>query len=215
MSLPANAAISRGASDRLWAFHARGFVGSVLMVGCGAAVAFSQSAIPYLAKFEMRLQAIGWALFVMGAGLRFWSTLYIGGRKAVEVVSEGPYSICRNPLYLGTLFVALSFAVMAQSVAILVAVLAAAIYYLLAAMPAEEAALAARLGERYREYCRRTPRIVPRLSLFHTPKELTVNVKALRNELGRACRWLWAPMLAQLIVALRAEAWWPHWFTLP
>ena len=31
---------------------------------------------------------------------RLWCTLYLGGRKAAEVVTKGPYSIARNPLYV-------------------------------------------------------------------------------------------------------------------
>ncbi len=218
MSSIANANVSSvdipNTSDR-WGFHARGLVGSLFLVTCGVLAAFAAQPIPALAKFEMRLQILGWALFVAGAAFRFWSTLYIGGRKAVEVVSDGPYSVCRNPLYVGTLLVALSFGVMAQSLTILAGVLLATVFYRWIAIPAEEAALAARLGEPFREYCRRTPRFWPRWSQFHTPSELTVNVRALRNELRRAIRWFWTPVLAQLIVLLRAEAWWPHLFWLP
>ena len=29
---------------------------------------------------------------------RAWCSLYIGGRKKSELVQEGPYSLCRNPL---------------------------------------------------------------------------------------------------------------------
>lgn len=31
---------------------------------------------------------------------RAWCSLYIGGRKKQEIVTCGPYSLCRNPLYV-------------------------------------------------------------------------------------------------------------------
>jgi protein-S-isoprenylcysteine O-methyltransferase Ste14 len=52
-------------------------------------------------------RSAGWCLWP-GATLRLWSTLYIGGRKRVVLVSDGPYSLCRNPLYVGTFLIALS-----------------------------------------------------------------------------------------------------------
>lgn len=36
------------------------------------------------------------AICILG---RCWCTLYIGGRKGETLVSVGPYSLCRNPLY--------------------------------------------------------------------------------------------------------------------
>lgn len=30
----------------------------------------------------------------------FWSILYIGGRKNQMIMQDGPYSMCRHPLYL-------------------------------------------------------------------------------------------------------------------
>ncbi len=42
------------------------------------------------------------AIFVAIAG-RAWVLLYIGGRKNSELVTYGPYSITRNPLYVFSL----------------------------------------------------------------------------------------------------------------
>ena len=39
-------------------------------------------------------------MIFLGIVGRLWSTLYIGGRKSAEVVTGGPYSMTRNPLYV-------------------------------------------------------------------------------------------------------------------
>lgn len=51
------------------------------------------------ALMHERIETVGLALMLVGIGGRLWSVLYIGGRKTVEIVSTGPYSVTRNPLY--------------------------------------------------------------------------------------------------------------------
>ena len=44
------------------------------------------------------LQLAGLGLIIASVLGRFWSILYIGGHKNLEVVQQGPYSMCRHPL---------------------------------------------------------------------------------------------------------------------
>src|ERR1700722_14276872 len=46
------------------------------------------------------IQWIGLGLIGLCIGGRAWCALYIGGGKTSAVVATGPYSLCRNPLYL-------------------------------------------------------------------------------------------------------------------
>lgn len=48
--------------------------------------------------FEL-LEVLGISLVIFAVLGRFWSILYIGGRKNKEVMQDGPYSMCRHPLY--------------------------------------------------------------------------------------------------------------------
>lgn len=159
--------------------------------------------------------ACGWMAFLGGAILRFWATLYIGGRKTHTLACDGPYSVTRNPLYLGTFLLWLSGALFFKSVSLLVGVVAGILFYALATVPHEEQVLRQSLGAAYGEYCRRVPRFWPRWSLFQTPAAIEVNIVGLRMECGRASRWLWLPVVALLVAHLRATAGWPHWFNLP
>ncbi|HQU41355.1 MAG: hypothetical protein B7Z73_00085 [Planctomycetia bacterium 21-64-5] len=198
-----------------WAFRSRGLVGASLGVAFGTLVVFSPPLFPQAQWERVPLEVLGWLTFCAGAAMRFWATLYIGGRKRQVIVSEGPYSICRNPLYLGTFLIALSTAIILQSMTFLACVLVGAVFYAWATVPAEERYLSRRFGEPYHRYCREVPRFIPRLANFGTPDTIVVNIRALRLECCRAARWVLLPVVADLLCRLRCETWWPHWVNLP
>ena len=49
------------------------------------------------------VELAGYLFLILGLSVRIWSILYIGGRKSQELVTDGPYSLCRNPLVRGNL----------------------------------------------------------------------------------------------------------------
>jgi len=161
------------------------------------------------------LESVGWLLFVAGAAVRWWSTLYIGGKKSHELISDGPYSITRNPIYLGTCLLTLSAAVLAESVVFFVAVVLVATVYVGLTVFDEEQTLLAIHKDRYRKYRERVPRFLPKFALLHVPQTIEVHVAGLTAELKRACRWVWIPLLCDLLTQLRCEGWWPIWFRVP
>jgi protein-S-isoprenylcysteine O-methyltransferase Ste14 len=61
------------------------------------------------------MEAVAFMFYLAGLGFRFWATLYLGGRKGSSVIAEGPYSVCRNPLYLGSFLLAIASAFFIQS----------------------------------------------------------------------------------------------------
>ena len=104
-----------------------------------------------------------------GAALRIWGAAYLGSSvvhsmnmQAGQTVASGPYRFVRNPLYLGTWLFAVSVSIlMPPSGAVFF--LAATFLFYFRLILGEEQYLAAHLGEPYREYRRRVPRIVPSL----------------------------------------------------
>ena len=68
---------------------------------------------------------------------RFWAILYIGGRKNQMIMQDGPYSICRHPLYLSSTVGATGFGLMLGSV-VLMAVIGGVTLLILSTTAARE-----------------------------------------------------------------------------
>lgn len=164
---------------------------------------------------EFAMETIAWLLFFAGASLRWWATLFIGGRKIGELVTAGPYSMCRNPLYLGTLLIAFSVAFFLQSLTLLVALIVVGALYLWITVPIEERRLRKLHGERFTAYCERVPRFLPNFALYHSPAELNVRLVGIRAEFLRMLQWSTVPLVCYLIGQLQTFPWWPTPLTLP
>src|SRR5688572_10363092 len=111
-------------------FAWRGAMGVVLLTPAALVAIFANPLVRYGSWLDVVTDALAWMTFVAGASLRFWATLYIGARKSDEVVSEGPYSLCRHPLYLGSVLLVLSGALFLKSLVFAVAMgLLATVYF--------------------------------------------------------------------------------------
>jgi protein-S-isoprenylcysteine O-methyltransferase Ste14 len=203
------------ARTRPWAFRARGPVGAALLVMFGVLGLCSTPGMVAGSWPAIGVQALAWLVFVTGAALRFWSTLYIGGRKTYALACEGPYSLTRNPLYLGSFLLWTSAALFFGSLTFGVGVVLAMSFYVAMTVPAEERRLRLVLGDAYEDYCRQVPRFWPRARHFRTAASIDVDTHALWVECRRAARWIWLPMIAELVAQARSAAWWPCWFDLP
>lgn len=126
------------------------------------------------------IETLGLLLILVGIGGRLWATLYIGGRKSATVVSTGPYSITRNPLYLFSSIAAAGVGAQTGSyvVACLSMVLCVAAFQLVARR--EERFLSATLGGEYLSYLQRVPRFLPNLLIYRDDAEVTFQTGKLR-----------------------------------
>jgi protein-S-isoprenylcysteine O-methyltransferase Ste14 len=117
-------------------------------------------------------RVLGGLLTVLGFSLAFWSIDAQLGRgrgtplpvmPTQELLTDGPFRYCRNPMTLGTILAYLGMAVAARTTtgtAIVISLAASLLVYL---KRLEEGELAERFGEAYLAYKRETPFIIPRL----------------------------------------------------
>lgn len=149
------------------------------------------------------VQALGLALMIVAALGRIWCSAYIAGYKDTHLVTSGPYSACRNPLYafsiLGSVGVGLatrSLLVTAFTIALVLALHARAIL-------AEEKFLRSVHGEAFEHYCRRVPRLLPSWKNYESAATLSIVPAVYRKAFVDAASFLLIYLLIALLDALR------------
>ncbi len=127
---------------------------------------FGQSAFPPESAVHEVIEMAGIVLIVIGIAGRLWSTLYIGGRKSLAVVTDGPYSITRNPLYVFSSIAAMGVGAQMGSITIALGfgLACAAAFHVV--ILREEKFLLGNLGADYRAYMASVPRFFPKPSLY-------------------------------------------------
>lgn len=129
---------------------------------------------------------LAFAIAILGLAVRAavigFAYIKRGGRLkrvyAADLVTEGMFGVCRNPLYLGNLLICLAIFLMHGDV--LIFALGTGIYILIyqCIVLAEEAYLTDKFGEAYRRYCAEVPRWLPRLSHFrHATEGMTFKAR--------------------------------------
>jgi len=120
------------------------------------------AAMPDLVTAVAVAVAVAGALLHLGARRAFgaaWSSR-TGG--ASELVERGPYARVRHPLYVGLGLLAMGSIVAHPSRPVVIGGLSL-LAGLAVKIAREERALAAAFGPRWDDYCRRVPRLVPRV----------------------------------------------------
>jgi protein-S-isoprenylcysteine O-methyltransferase Ste14 len=190
-------------------FMRRGWIGGVILLPAIVAACLSTPIWGEGTVADAGIDTLGWGVLAVGLFLRLWATLYIGGKKSLSFVTEGPYAMCRHPLYLGSFFIILSLAVFLQSVILLVAVGLVALLHVAVVIPSEEQHLLRTFGDAYGAYARQTPSLMLRFGNLRRPGTIEVKVAELLREAGRAFGCVMIGAAVELVAYMRTQPWWP------
>ncbi len=140
---------------------------------------------------------------------RMWSILYVGSKKNHELVTVGPYSITRNPLYFFSTIGAIGIGLMYGS--LLVSLLLGLLTYavLITTASKEAAYLATVFGAEHERYARQTPLFWPDISLYREGPETHFSPKALKRTLLDGMLFLAAFPIIETIEYIQAEGYLP------
>jgi protein-S-isoprenylcysteine O-methyltransferase Ste14 len=119
----------------------------------------------WIARPNWTSLAAGTAIAIPGILLRALASGHV--KKNEELTTSGPYAYTRNPLYLGSLIMAIGFAIAARSMWVLLVMLVMFVAIYLPVIRSEESFLREKFLD-FEEYARNVPRLLPRVSAYRS-----------------------------------------------
>jgi protein-S-isoprenylcysteine O-methyltransferase Ste14 len=165
----------------------------ILMAGVILTGVFCSTLFPFSSFWHEALEMMGYPLVVICAVGRIYASAFIGGIKNQNLVTWGPYSFSRNPLYLFSLIGAAGIGLTSTSLVAFVVITAGFFVIYQGLIAREEEFLSQKFGATYDDYKKRTPRLWPSLKNYTCPEELPFQPKYLNKAVLDAV-WWFAPL---------------------
>lgn len=146
---------------------------------------------------------------------RLWALMYISGNKRRELVTEGPYSIVRHPLYVFSLIGALGISLASENVLVLGLIIVFNLLYYPFTILAEERKMTNKFGDAYREYMKNTPRFIPKFSLYKEPELYEVKAASFVRNFVDGMWFIWIFMLLHFAEMLQESGYLPVFLRIP
>jgi protein-S-isoprenylcysteine O-methyltransferase Ste14 len=190
-------AVHRSTIDLSQVQQVRKFVLLGAIIAAIGLMIFADSRWPGGTSMHEAIEWVGLVLIVVCILGRTWTSIYIGGHKVRTLVTHGPYSITRNPLYFFSVLGAAGAG--AQLGSIVLAVVAGSIAWLVfhLVVMKEEQVLVTHFGNKFRHYLAAVPRFLPNPSLWRDANKLEVHPGLVRQTFLDACVFLVAIPLAE------------------
>ncbi len=144
----------------------------------------------------------GMLLVAAGVVGRVWALSYLVGKKSKSLVTEGPFSLCRNPLYLFSFLGMLGVCLRTQTLAIPLVVMPLFALVHLRSVRNEEAKLRAMFEAEFDAYAARIPRFIPSLAQFKESEMLSVNAVLFRKGITELTMFFLIMGFIELVAAL-------------
>ena len=148
--------------------------------------------ILYFSSVEYPFYIIGLSFMLFGECIRINAVRYAGGRTrttkvgAPSLTVKGPYSVSRNPLYLGNMIIYIGVVFLAggpylRELIIVVFTFFSIQYALIISL--EEKVLTKIFEDEYINYCLNVPRFLPKSATWiHSPKHQLSLIKTFKTE---------------------------------
>ncbi len=184
------------------------------LLGAIGAVAYVFVAPVWPARHIWLAEALGFiGLLLVGMGVlgRVWALSYLVGKKSKTLVMEGPFSLCRNPLYLFSFLGLLGICLRTRSLVITAVVMPLFALVHLRSVGAEESKLREAFTEDFDAYVKRIPRFLPSFAHFQESDSLTVNGFLFRKGITELLMFFLFIAFFELAALLQLSGFVPVW----
>jgi protein-S-isoprenylcysteine O-methyltransferase Ste14 len=177
-------------------------VAGAAFIGIGVLMAM-QPVSPEDGVWHELVERSGIVFIVIGILGRTWCSMYIGGNKLNHLVTEGPYSVTRNPLYVFSAIAA--FGLGAQLGSAVFGLICAAVTIMIFALVVshEERAMELRFPAEFAAYKAKVPRFLPNFRNWHEADTLLVRPALVRRTFWDATLFLLAAPALKALESLR------------
>jgi protein-S-isoprenylcysteine O-methyltransferase Ste14 len=167
----------------------------------------------YFARPNSPYFFLGIVLIVIGEIIRLRSVSFAGGETrtmnvgASSICKSGPYSIVRNPLYIGNMMIYVGFAFIAGSVYVVTISSITFVYFFIQyslIISLEEEALEEKFGDEYIAYKNLVPSILPKIN--NTFRNYDTIPSSLAKTIKTEKRTLQNILLVSLLLFLRIKS---------
>jgi len=148
-------------------------------------------------------------LFFLGAFLvgiasmgRLWCSIYIAGYKTDKLIREGPYSICRNPLYFFSFIGASGLGMATESLLIPALIIITFALYYPVVIKSEEAEMLIKHDREFEAYLSQVPSFFPDISKLKEPDSYITKPIIFRKHIFSALWFVWLLGILELIEGL-------------
>ncbi len=135
------------------------------------------------------VKTVGSLLIALCAMGRVYCTAFLGGYKNQRLITGGPFSVCRNPLYVCSFVGVCGIALVSCHLVIMVLLPLGLWRVYEALVIREEQFLRQTFGQDYADYCAVTPRFVPALVRFRLPETVAADPRLLMLAVRDGMAW--------------------------
>jgi hypothetical protein len=130
------------------------------------------------------------------------------------LVTEGPYSLLRNPLYFFSLVGFIGVGLCTETLSMPLLLVLAFFCYYPWVINNEEKKLKMLYGEQFEAYAKKTPRFFPRISNFHEPDTYIINPKIFLRHMSDTMLFPIILGALEIVEHLHAANILPHYFSI-
>lgn len=201
--------------SRPWLVRSRILISRVIFIILATLVLFSHHSWDERNPIDLLMEISGFMLVMVGTLIRLYAAVYVYGRKTVSLIQSGPYSVVRNPLYVGSLVAGIGLGLESENVIALALIVFFFVIYYPFVIVNEERRLAELHGNDFLNYCLRVPRFIPNFFIFSEPETLEVNARKLKWAFLDSFAFMAGALLLAIVEALQVANLVPVLITVP